>query len=82
MGNQDTSWTSMKSFLGKRGIKDEIAMFDARNISPESRNQVEQLLETRANSFTDAAAKRASIAAQPLGIDLIYIHGSEILIRN
>ena len=66
MGNQDTSWTSMKSFLGKRGIKDDIASFDARAIPVEARKQVEQLLEQRKNSFTDAAAKRASIAAQPL----------------
>ena len=37
MGTQDTSWNSMKSFLAKRGVKDEILSFDARRITPKSR---------------------------------------------
>ena len=37
MGNQDTSWNSMKSFLAKRGVKDEILSFDARRITPKNR---------------------------------------------
>ncbi|CAG2190736.1 DNCH2 [Mytilus edulis] len=56
MGIFDTSWVSMKSFLGKRGVKDEIQTFDARNISPETRKSVEE------------NAKRASVAAEPLAI--------------
>ena len=37
MGIQDTSWNSMKSFLAKRGVKDEILSFDARRITPKNR---------------------------------------------
>ena len=37
MGIQDTSWNSMKSFLAKRGVKDEILSFDARRINPKNR---------------------------------------------
>ena len=66
MGIQDTSWNSMKIFLAKRGIKEEIRSFDARRINPKSRQAVETLLETRGNSFTPAAAKRASESAMPL----------------
>ena len=66
MGNDDTSWTSMKSFLGQRGVKDDIADFDARRIPKASRLAVEDLLSTRGRSFEPAVAKRASIAAAPL----------------
>lgn len=66
MGIQDTSWNSMKSFLARRGIKDEILSFDARRISSKNRQIVEKLLEDRSNSFDPAVAKRASGAAAPL----------------
>ena len=66
MGNDDTSWTSMKKFLGQRGVKDDIAEFDARSIPRSSRLAVEELLSTRGRSFEPAVAKRASIAAAPL----------------
>lgn len=66
MGVHDTSWVSMKSFLSRRGIREEIMNFDARKISPLNREKVEQLMKSKANSFTEMQAKRASIAAQPL----------------
>ena len=66
MGMQDTSWNSMKSFLSKRGIREEIKSFDARRISPKAREHVETLLKNKANSFTKEAAQRASAAAAPL----------------
>ncbi|KAM7436007.1 Cytoplasmic dynein 2 heavy chain 1 [Porites harrisoni] len=66
MGIFDTSWVSMKSFLAKRGVKDEICSFDARKITPEIRASVEELLEKNANSFDPKIAKRASVAAAPL----------------
>ncbi|CAL1265870.1 unnamed protein product [Larinioides sclopetarius] len=66
MGIFDTSWVSMKSFLSKRGIKEEILAFDARNISPEIRESVEKLLKKNAESFDSKNAKRASAAAAPL----------------
>ena len=66
MGTEDTSWNSMKSFLAKRGVKEEIRSFDARRITPKSRQAVEKMLETRGASFTHAVAMRASAAALPI----------------
>ncbi|KAK3801155.1 hypothetical protein RRG08_006872 [Elysia crispata] len=66
MGIFDTSWVSMKSFLAKRGVKEEIQTFDARNISPEIRKSVEELLRKNKDSFDPKNAKRASQAAEPL----------------
>lgn len=40
LGIRDTSWLSMKKFLGNRGVKEEILNFDARRIDPQLRAQV------------------------------------------
>ncbi|KAK3929891.1 Cytoplasmic dynein 2 heavy chain 1 [Frankliniella fusca] len=66
MGILDTSWNSMKIFLAKRGVKEDIRSFDAHSISEESRAAVEQLLRDRKESFDPKNAKRASVAAAPL----------------
>lgn len=66
MGVNDTSWVSMKTFLSRRGIKDEIINFDCHKVTPEMRMKVEQLLEKKSDSFNTATAKRASAAAAPL----------------
>ncbi|KAF5921105.1 hypothetical protein HPG69_018505 [Diceros bicornis minor] len=66
MGIFDTSWVSMKSFLAKRGVREDIATFDARNIPREIRESVEELLFKNKGSFDPKNAKRASTAAAPL----------------
>ncbi|XP_013392185.1 cytoplasmic dynein 2 heavy chain 1, partial [Lingula anatina] len=66
MGINDMSWNSMKSFLAKRGVKEEIQQFDARKITPDYRKLVEELLDKRKESFDPKNAKRASAAAAPL----------------
>jgi dynein heavy chain 2 len=66
MGIHDSSWVSMRSFLAKRGIKEEIINFDARKISAEVREQVEAHLAANAKCFDPVAAKRASVACAPL----------------
>ncbi|KAM6946318.1 LOW QUALITY PROTEIN: cytoplasmic dynein 2 heavy chain 1 [Aplochiton taeniatus] len=66
MGIFDTSWVSMKSFLAKRGVREDIATFEARNISHEIRQSVEELLTRNRASFDPKNAKRASAAAAPL----------------
>lgn len=66
MGIQDTSWNSMKTFLAKRGVKEDIRFFDARRISEANRDSVEKLLESKRDSFDSKNAKRASAAAAPL----------------
>nr|CAD7594423.1 unnamed protein product [Timema genevievae] len=66
MGILDTSWNSMKIFLAKRGVKEDIRSFDARQISRESRLAVEKLLQEKGESFDPKTARRASTAAAPL----------------
>lgn len=66
MGVNDTSWVSMKSFLSRRGVKEEIMNFDSRKISIEMREKVESLLQSRGESYDAANAKRASLAGNNL----------------
>ncbi|KAM9317805.1 cytoplasmic dynein 2 heavy chain 1 [Pholidichthys leucotaenia] len=66
MGIFDTSWVSMKSFLAKRGVREDIVTFETRNITPEIRQSVEELLNRNKASFDPKNAKRASAAAAPL----------------
>lgn len=39
------------SFLAKRGVREDIATFEARNITPEIRQSVEELLNRNRASF-------------------------------
>ncbi|XP_075972807.1 dynein cytoplasmic heavy chain beethoven [Anticarsia gemmatalis] len=66
MGIADTSWHSMKSFLSKRGVKEDIRCLDASQISQSAIASVQRLLESRGASFEPATAKRASAACAPL----------------
>lgn len=66
LGISDVSWTSMKKFLGNRGVKDEILNYDARRIGGEMRKDVARLLKQKASSFDQATITRVSVAAAPL----------------
>ncbi|XP_055534643.1 cytoplasmic dynein 2 heavy chain 1 [Wyeomyia smithii] len=66
MGIRDTSWNSMKTFLAKRGVKEDIRSLDPVRISPENCQAVEKLLQMKADSYEQKNAKRASAAAAPL----------------
>ncbi|XP_063237932.1 cytoplasmic dynein 2 heavy chain 1 [Bacillus rossius redtenbacheri] len=66
MGILDTSWNSMKTFLAKRGVKEDIRSLEARRITAESRQAVEKLLRDKSESFDARNARRASAAAAPL----------------
>lgn len=66
MGIRDTSWNSMKSFLAKRGVKEDIRSLNPSLISPENCTEVERLIENKTESFDPRNAKRASAAAAPL----------------
>jgi dynein heavy chain 2, cytosolic len=44
MGQEDTSWNSMKRFLGHKAVKDDIVSFDAHRITPEIRVKVRMCL--------------------------------------
>lgn len=63
MGIRDTSWNSMKSFLAKRGVKEDIRSLNPSLISPENCTEVEHLIESKPDSFDPRNAKRASAAA-------------------
>lgn len=52
MGVRDTSWSSMRSFLARRGVQEDIRNFDARRITPELRRNVEMLLKKNTDSFS------------------------------
>jgi dynein heavy chain 2 len=56
----------VRSFLGKRGVKEEILNFDPRNVTSENRESVEQLLRKKSDSFTQENAAKASQVAGPL----------------
>ncbi|XP_052891130.1 cytoplasmic dynein 2 heavy chain 1 [Anopheles moucheti] len=66
MGIRDTSWNSMKTFLAKRGVKEDIRSLDPSRISPENCASVEKLLQAKSESYEQRNAKRASAAAAPL----------------
>lgn len=66
MGIRDTSWNSMKTFLAKRGVKEDIRSLDPARITAENCAAVQKLLKTKADSFDSKNAKRASVAAAPL----------------
>ncbi|CAN0042899.1 unnamed protein product [Ascophyllum nodosum] len=66
LGIRDTSWLSMKKFLGNRGVKEEILNFDAHRIDPQLRAQVSKLLHQKSTSFEQATIYRVSVAAAPL----------------
>ncbi|XP_055594856.1 cytoplasmic dynein 2 heavy chain 1 [Uranotaenia lowii] len=66
MGIRDTSWNSMKTFLAKRGVKEDIRSLDPSRINPENCQAVEKLLQSKADSYEQKNAKRASAAAAPL----------------
>lgn len=66
MGIRDTSWNSMKSFLAKRGVKEDIRSLDPARITPENCAAIQKLMQTKADSFDEKIAKRASVAAAPL----------------
>ncbi|GAB1603232.1 cytoplasmic dynein 2 heavy chain 1-like isoform X1, partial [Argonauta hians] len=68
MGIYDTSWVSMKSFLGKRGVEKDIQHFDAHRITPDIRNFVEELLRKNKDAFEAKNARRASVAVESLAV--------------
>ncbi|CAK9088100.1 Cytoplasmic dynein 2 heavy chain 1 (Dynein heavy chain isotype 1B) [Durusdinium trenchii] len=65
LGINDTSWQSMRKFLGNRGVKEDIMAFDTHRITPEIRAQVTKLLRARGSSFERATIQRVSVAAAP-----------------
>ena len=66
LGIEDTSWLSMKKFLGNRGVKEQILYFDAQDITDNIRRRVSKILKSRSSSFEHSTIYRVSVAAAPL----------------
>lgn len=66
MGILDVSWESMRKFLAKSSVKDEIINFDARRIANDVAKKVNALVQSKPASFDPKNARRASMAAAPL----------------
>ncbi|XP_013174903.1 PREDICTED: cytoplasmic dynein 2 heavy chain 1-like [Papilio xuthus] len=82
MGIADTSWHSMKTFLSKRGVKEDIRCLDASQVRPEAVQCVRELVSRRGASFEPAAARRASAACAPLAAWVrANLHYAEALAR-
>ena len=69
MGVRDTSWASMRNFLARRGVQEEIRNFDARRITPEIRNNVEILLRR----CTDSFSPKVSFLGPNIIINILFI---------
>ena len=66
MGNYNTTWNSMKIFLGQSGVVKEIVTYDARRITPKMRQELTKFMTEKANSFDHEVIYRASVATAPL----------------
>jgi dynein heavy chain 2 len=66
LGVDDTSWQSMKGFLGRRGVIQDILSYDAHRMSGEMRAEVAKVLRVKGDSFKHEVIYRASVAAAPL----------------
>ncbi|GBG24746.1 Cytoplasmic dynein 2 heavy chain 1 [Hondaea fermentalgiana] len=66
LGIRDTSWMSIKRFLGNRGVKEDILNFDTQRITADIRSQVMKLLRSKGSSFERSAIQRVSVAAAPM----------------
>jgi dynein heavy chain 2 len=66
LGIQDLSWNSMKAFLAKRGIVDEILQLDIEKVSELRMKKVKSLSRKKKESFEKSTISRVSTAAAPL----------------
>ena len=65
-GVRDTSWSSMRNFLGNVGFKDAIINFDAHAVDAGMYRDVSALIQRAPQSFDPAGIARVSKAAAPL----------------
>lgn len=66
LGVTDTSWQSMRKFLGERGVKERILEFNVEEVTPGIRATVSKLLQQKSTSFKPEVIQRASVAAAPM----------------
>lgn len=66
MGQTDTTWGSMRNFLGQTGFKERVVNFDASTISDAMHRDVSALTAKRSASFDPKKIGYVSQAAAPL----------------
>ena len=73
-GGCDPIFSVYFSFLAKRGVKEEIMSFNARKITPEIRDSVQELLDKNKKSF-DPAVSLYDVCIQPVYtcVHIVYI---------
>ena len=82
LGQSDISWNAMKSFLSNSGVITQILGFDARQVTPKIKKQVQQIVSQNASSFEQAVIYNASRAAAPLAAwSIANIKFSEVLLK-
>jgi dynein heavy chain 2, cytosolic len=68
MGQEDMSWNSMRTFLARPSIIQEILNFDARSIDRSTRDSVKSYVIEKQTSFKRENAARVSQACAPLAV--------------
>ena len=82
MGEEDTSWASMKRFLSQTGVITNILNFDARAVSKGIRNNVNKILDAKPMSFEQSVITKVSRAAAPLAAWVkANVKYSEVLLK-
>jgi dynein heavy chain 2 len=82
MGQEDTSWSAMKRFLGQAGVIPSIMNFDAGQVSNKTRAKVNKLIEAKPMSFEAAAIANVSRATAPLAAWVkANVRYSEVLLK-
>jgi len=62
----DQSWNNMKKFLGRSSVREDIASYDAKNVTPEMRDKVNKLINANRESFDPDKIRHVNVAAAPL----------------
>jgi len=65
MGQEDTSFSSIKKFLGPKTIEN-ILNFDASKLTPQMRMDIQREIAKKSQSFEKSVITRASVAAAPI----------------
>jgi len=82
MGTRETTWASMKKFLGQRGVIQSIMNFDAHYITKDLRDHVKKIISKKKNSFEPKIIANASRATAPLAAwVLANVKYSEVLLK-
>jgi dynein heavy chain 2 len=58
----------MRTFLGNRGVKEQILCFDAQTLTPSALSKVEALIKDKPECFDSNSIRRVSVACTPLAI--------------